>query len=120
MKKNNRIMSLDINDQISATMTEIKSHTVSYYKSSIKESVNKYANIEPGLLKPEEQMLEEERVKLEKLFSEDEIKAVVFAYEPNRYQVHMVLLLNFINFLGLNLSMILLSNVLNFMLIDFV
>lgn len=31
-------------------------------------------------------MFEEERVELEKRFSQDEIKAVVFAHEPNRYQ----------------------------------
>ena len=48
MKKNNRIMSLDINDQISATLTEIKLHAVSYYKSSLGETGIKYANLEPG------------------------------------------------------------------------
>lgn len=50
-------------------------------------------------------MLEEERVELEKLFSEDEIKAVVFAYEPiKQISDPDGLLLNFINSFKIELS----------------
>ena len=81
--KTNKILSLDIDGNISTSQSEIAQHIQQFYKNLLGQPGTTCATLSPDFWDPSDKLTKIEQQSLEVPFSLDEIKNAVFTSEPN-------------------------------------
>lgn len=99
-KKKNRINSLEINNQVTQSLVDIKNHVHSYYIDLLGTAGHKMASFDDKFWDDNDKVNPEENSLLQLPFTLEEIKKALFDCAPNGILVLTVFHLNFINIFG--------------------